>query len=244
VAAQTGLEKAEASVQVMQQESDRLKTLYEDNQNASQRALQSAQGSLRSGEADVRAAQQELALQAAALRQSWGSVIAKWIVDDPPPLDRVFNQQDFLVQVTAPAGAVLAPPDISLELPGARYTQAKLISPFPRVDPRLQGVSSLYLAQNQLGLAPGLNLTARLSVGRPRRGVIVPQQAIVWWQGTAWVYQQTTPGHFVRRMVPSEMALRNGVFVSEGLSPGDQIVTSGAQVLLSEEFRSQIQPED
>ena len=89
VAAQTALEKAEAGVQVMQQESDRLKALYEDNQNASQRALQSAEGSLRSGQADVEAARQDLALQAAAVRQSWGDVIAEWIIDGPPPLDRV-----------------------------------------------------------------------------------------------------------------------------------------------------------
>jgi len=77
VAAQTALEKAEANVQVMQQESDRLKALYEDNQNASQKALQLAQGSLRSNQADALAARQDLALQAAALRQSWGGVIAE-----------------------------------------------------------------------------------------------------------------------------------------------------------------------
>src|SRR6516162_5891018 len=83
VAAQTALEKAEATVQVTKQESDRLKALYEDNQNASQKALQSAEGSLRSGQADVQAARQDLALQAAAVRQSWGDVIAEWIIDGP-----------------------------------------------------------------------------------------------------------------------------------------------------------------
>ena len=187
----------------MQQESDRLKALYEDNHNASQRALQSAEGSLRSGQADVRAARQDLALQAAVVRQSWGNVVAKWITDDPPPLDRVFGQRDFLVQVTVPAGVVSAAPEtISLELPRSGSTQAKLISPFPRVDPRIQGTSFLYIAQNHPGLAPGVNLAARLPVGRLMRGVLVPQQAIVWSQGSAWVYQQTTRDRFVRHRCP------------------------------------------
>jgi len=245
VAAQTALEKAEAGVQVMQQESDRLKALYEDNQNASQRALQSAEGSLRSGQADVEAARQDLALQAAAVRQSWGDVIAEWIIDGPPPLDRVFNQHDSLVQVTVVAGVVSAAPEtIRLELPGSGDTQAELISPFPRVDPRIQGTSFLYIAQNHIGLAPGLNLAARLPVGRLMRGVLVPQQAVVWCQGNAWVYQQTTPDRFVRRRVPDEMPLANGGLISEGFSPGDRIVTAGAQALLSEESRSLNQPQE
>ena len=190
-------------------------------------------------------ARQDLALQAAALRQSWGGVIAKWMVDDPPPLDRVFNQHDFLVQVTVAAGiASAAPETIRLELPGSGDTQAELISPFPRVDPRIQGTSFLYIAQNHIGLAPGLNLAARLPVGRLMRGVLVPQQAVVWWQGNAWVYQQTTPDRFVRRRVPDEMPLANGGLISEGFSPGDRIVTAGAQALLSEESRSLNQPQE
>jgi hypothetical protein len=245
VAALARLEKARADVEVAQQESERLKALYQDNQNGSQKALQLAQGTLRSNQADALAARQDLALQAAALRQSWGGVIAKWMVDDPPPLDRVFNQHDFLVQVTVAAGiASAAPETIRLELPGSGHTQAELISPFPRVDPRIQGTGFLYIAQNHLGLAPGLNLAARLPVGRLMRGVLVPQQAVVWWQGNAWVYQQTIPDRFVRRRVPDEMPLANGGFISEGFSPGDRIVTAGAQALLSEESRSLNRPQE
>src|SRR6516165_2943745 len=245
VAAQTALEKARANVEVAEQESDRLKALYQDNQNASQKALQSAQGTLRSAQADAQAAQQDLALQAAALRQSWGDMIPKWLVGDPPQLDRVFNQRDFLVQVTVPAGvASTAPETASLELPGSGYTQARLISTFPRVDPRIQGASFLYLAQNHFALAPGLNVSARLPVGGLVRGVLVPQRSVVGWQGNAWVYEELSPGHFVRGEIATDTVLANGVIVSGGLSPGHRIVTTGAQALLSEEFRSLIQPED
>lgn len=245
VAALSRLEKARANVDVAQQEADRLKALYQDNQNASQKVMQSAQGALRSDQAEAQAAQQDLALEAAALRQSWGAMVAKWVVDDPPPLDRVLDQREFLVQVTLPAGAVsVGPETISLEIPKSSDTQGRFISSFPRVDPRIQGLSFLYVMPNHLGLAPGLNLVARLPVGQLMLGVLVPRRAVVWWQGNAWVYQQTTSARFVRRQVPTDTPLESGVFVSRGFSPGDQIVIRGAQTLLSEEFRSQIQPED
>ena len=74
---------------------------------------------MRSNQADVQAAEQDLALQSAAVRQSWGEVIAKWVIGDPRPLDRVLGQRDFLVQVTLPAGVVsTAPETVSLEIQG------------------------------------------------------------------------------------------------------------------------------
>lgn len=245
VAATANLEKARSNMQVAQQEYDRLKTLYQDRQNASEKDLQAAQGALRSAQADAQAAQKDLALQAAAVRQSWGNVLAQWVSDNSPALDRVLDQHDFLIQVTLPAGAAsTVPENVLLEVPGSNLVQAKLISPFPRVDPRIQGIGFLYLAPNQSGLAPGLNLVARIPLGRTMRGVLIPQSAIVWWQGNAWVYQQTVPGRFVRRLVPTDAPVTNGFFVSTGLATGDQIVVQGAQMLLSEELRSQIQAED
>ncbi|MHB8499506.1 MAG: efflux RND transporter periplasmic adaptor subunit [Candidatus Acidiferrales bacterium] len=241
--AQANLQKARINAGVAHEEYDRLKILYEGQQNASQKSLESAQGALRLDQADVEGAQQVLALQVAAVRQTWGSVIAKWIAEDPASLERVFSQSEFLVQVTLPAGASIAPPTISLEIAGSTQVVARFVSPFPQVDPRIQGIGLLYIAREHLGLAPGLNLVAHIPVGQSMHGVLIPQSAIVWWQGNAWVYQQTGPGQFVRRLVPTDTQLANGLFVSSGFSPGDQIVVRGAQALLSEEFRSQIQPE-
>ena len=239
------LEKAQVSVHVDQEEYDRLKILYEGRQNASQKSLEAARGALRLDQADVAGARQALALQADAVRQTWGGVIARWMAANPASLNRVFNQSEFLVQVTLPAGAESRPPaGITLEIAGTTQIEARFISPFPQVDPRVQGVGLLYIVRNHSGLAPGLNLLAHIPIGRQMRGVMIPESAIVWWQGNAWVYQQTAPGRFVRRMVPTNTPLENGIFVSSGFSPGDKIVVRGAQALLSEEFRSQIQPED
>ena len=234
------LEKARANVDVSEQEFNRLKSLYQDNQNASQKALDGAQGALRSDQAEVRAAQQDLLLQTAALRQDWGEVITKWVVEGVAILDRVFEQRELLLQLTMPPGSGPAAAEtISLDLPQSGHAQAKLISTFPHVDPRIQGVGFLYVTPSHLGLAPGLNLVAHLAVGRLMHGVLIPQQAVVWWQGQAWVYKQPAPGRFVRQEIETGTQVAGGFFVSGGILPGDRVVVSGAQMLLSEELGAQ-----
>ena len=58
----------------------------------------------------------------------------------------------------------------------------------------------------------------------------IPPSAIVWWEGQSFVYVEKTPGHFARRPLS---AVKLG-------SPFS-IVVIGAQQLLSEELRAQIQ---
>jgi hypothetical protein len=43
--------------------------------------------------------------------------------------------------------------------------------------------------------------------------------------------------------VSTDTPLPNGYFITSEFKPGDRILIRGAQFLLSEEFRSQIQPE-
>src|SRR5206468_2426353 len=117
-----------------------------------------------------------------------------------------------------------APKTISLELPGSARTEASLVSTFPRVDPRIQGRSLLYVAPAHLGLTPGVNLLAHISVGGRMRGLVVPTSAVVWSEGKAWVYQQTASDRFTRRAVVTDIPVEKGFFVPEGFSPGDKVV--------------------
>lgn len=237
IAAQTQVQKARVAADVARKGYTRLKTLFEEDQNISEKSLQSAEATLEANEADARAGEQQLTLQESVTRQEWGSVAAKWVVEGSPELQRILDQSDVLVQMTTPTGPTYgAPKTISLEIPGGVRTQAKLISTFPRVDPRIQGRSFLYLAHAQPGLIPGVNLLAHLSVGSLMKGLIVPTSAVVWSEGKAWVYQQTAADHFTRRAVPTDVPVERGFFVAEGFSPGDKVVIQGAQALLSEEL--------
>jgi hypothetical protein len=237
IATQALLQKSRVEADVARKEYTRLNTLFNQNQNISEKSLQSAEGTLHANEADVRAAEQQLNLQESVVRQEWGNVVTKWAVQNSPSLQRVFDQREVLVQMTMPADATFeAPKTVSLEIPGAKRTEARLVSTFPRIDPRIQGRSFLYVAPAHLGLTPGLNLIARLSVGTQLKGLIVPSSAVVWSESKAWVFQQTAPDRFTRRPAPTDAPVETGFFVAQGLSPGDKVVIQGAQALLSEEM--------
>jgi len=237
IATQAQLQKSRVAADVARKEYTRLKALFEQNQNISEKALQSADGTLQTNEADMHTGQQQLSLEESFARQQWGNIATKWAVDGSPEFQRLLDQREVLVQITMPSGETFAPAQsISLEITGAPRTTASFVSAFPRVDPRIQGRSFLYKALAQPNFTPGVNLLAHLSVGNQMQGVIVPTSAIVWSEGKAWVYQLTAPGRFTRRSVPSAIPVEKGFFVEQGFSPGDRVVTQGAQSLLSEEL--------
>jgi hypothetical protein len=237
VVTQAQLEKSRLEADVARKEYTRLKTLFDQNQNISEKSLQSAEGTLQTNEVDVRAGEQQLKLQSSVVRQEWGNVVAEWAVAGSAELQRIFDQREVLVQMTTPPDATFeAPKTVSLEIPGTGQTAARLVSTYPRIDPRIQGRSFLYISPARVGLTPGLNIVAHVSVGNPMKGLVLPASAVVWSEGKAWVYLQTSPEAFSRRAVGTDNPVDTGFFVTDGFSAGDRVVTKGAQALLSEEM--------
>ena len=231
------VQKARIEADTTSKEYARLKKLSEDNQNVSQKSLEAAQAAADTSQADVHEGEQLLTAQAMPLKQQWGEVIAHWATQDSEAFENVLDQRDTLMQLTLPAEDTFPPPKmISVEAPEGRRVQASFISSFPRVDPRIQGRSFVYLAPMQPGFAPGMNLLARFPMGNQIKGIAVPVSAVVWVEGEAWAYVEVTDGRFSRRSVATQMPIDDGFFTAEGFSPGDKIVTSGAQALLSQEL--------
>ncbi len=236
IATQSQIEKSRVDTDVARKEYSRLKILFDNNQNISEKALQSAEGTLRSLEVDGRTAEQQSNLQTSIAQQQWGNVVAKWAIDGSPELERVLGSREILLQVTLPfEQSYNAPETISVEVPGRTRGEATLISPFPRVDPRIQGRSFLYAARGRQDFTPGVNLLAHFPVGNPMPGVTIPASAVVWSEGKAWSYLQTAPNQFSRRELATDVPVNDGYFVSAGFSAGSKVVRRGAQSLFSEE---------
>jgi hypothetical protein len=236
VSALSQIEKQRVDIDVARKSYNRIKSLFDADQNVSAKALESADGNLRALETEERAAEQELSLQGTMAEQQWGSVVAKWAMDGSPQLDRIMGMSEVLVQVTLPFDQhYVAAQTILVEVPGRTRAEATLISPFPRVDPRIQGRSFLYSAPAQPDFTPGVNLVAHLSVGAAARGLVVPASAVVWSEGKAWVYLQTGARQFSRREVATDAPIDAGYFVTNGFAAQNKVVTKGAQSLLSEE---------
>ena len=212
--AQATLDKARVAADVSRRAYERLHGLYMDERNASAKAVEAAEGTMRTDAVAVRAAEDALALQADRFRQQWGEAVARWITTGSADFQRIASLQDVLVQVTLPPGASVAPPPIaSVELSTGALTSARYVSAFPHVDPRMQSPSFLYVINSRIGLAPGASVVVRLPSGAPVAGVTVPLSAVVWWQGKAWTYVQTAPETFTRREVATEKPIGDGWFV-------------------------------
>ncbi len=244
--ARAQVDKARASLEASRKEYERLKPLH-DNQNVSAKVFQAAEATWRSDEASARAAQTAVSVLEGTILQRWGVVLARWLFDGSKEFDRLMQRQDVLLQITLPPGSRLpsAPRDARVQTPEGKLASASFVSPSPSTDPRIQGMSLFYLAQAQAtDLLPGMNVLAYLPSGPQSQGVIVPAAAVVWWQGKAWIYAQRDSDHFVRQEISTETPVEDGWLVTKDFSANDSVVVSGAQLLLSEELRSQIQVGD
>jgi hypothetical protein len=243
--ASTDLAKARSTARASQAEYERLRQLNQDGKNASDKAVEAARATSESDAALVQNAEQSLGILRESIQLRWGPVVANWVEQRSSQLEALFAQREFLLQVTSPSfGGGAAAQQALVQYADGTHSTAHLISVLPQLDPRLQAPSVLYVVAAHPGLVPGINLPVFLPSGPARNGVVVPLSAVVWWQGKAWCYVEASPGKFTRRAIPTANPVSNGWFVTGGIDANARIVTTGAQVLLSEEFRSQIHADE
>jgi len=237
-------ERALANLDASRKAYERQKVLYEDNRNTSAKELQSVQATFHSNEAELKSARAAMEALESAARQQWGEAILKWVLDASQSFDRLVKFQDVLIQMTIPKDAAMTavPQTARLLMPNGKIIAAQFVSMSHRTDPRIQGKIYFYIAPNEgMDLLAGMNMPVNLPAGPQVEGVIIPSSAVVWWQGKAWAYLQKEPEKFVRREIPVGTPVQDGWFVTKALSAQDTVVIQGAQMLLSEEFRTQAQ---
>jgi hypothetical protein len=227
----------------------RFKKLFEDDRNVSERVLQAAEAQWKTDQARLAAAEQAVALVRDSIRSSWGEVLAGWATNpESPAFQSLAEQRELLAQITLPqdlhaqAGKVpmsLAP----ISVPG-EARPARFISTAPQTDATLPGATYFYIVGGQ-GLRVGMRVAGQLKLGgKMGEGVLVPSAAVVWHGGKAWAYVKEADDLFVRKEVSTSQELQNGWFDASHFEAGDEIVVSGAQLLLSEEQKFQIRNEN
>lgn len=240
VAATAQTDKAVAALDASQREYERLKSLHGDERNISDKALQAAEATWRSDQAAEQSAQAAVDAIEQSAQQTWGMVLTAAIVKNTPLFRRLAAQQEMLLRIAAPSDSRLPVPPSKVSVTGddGVLRTTELISPSPQADPRIQGPTFFYAAAAE-GLLPGTTLTARLPSGPQEAGVTIPAAAVVSWQGKAWYYVESVPGRFVRHELTGAVPVAEGWFAPR-LAPM-RVVMRGAQTLLSEELRGQVQ---
>ncbi|MDA8175416.1 MAG: hypothetical protein M0018_12690, partial [Nitrospiraceae bacterium] len=243
IAAITRLQQAEAVLGTQEKEYARLKALNSNGKNISDRELQAAAARLASDKAEETHALGALRSAKDEIKIKWGPVIPEWIFLSGynAHLREVLEAKDVLVQLTLSPSAPIRgiPKEIEITPPAGGKIPARFVSRAATADPRIQGISFIYVASSGSGsLVPGMNVTAQMPSVQAQAGFVLPLSAVVWLQDKAWVYVKKSATGFLRVEAPTSDPVNGGYLVSGvffAFSPVDQIVIKGAQALLSEE---------
>jgi hypothetical protein len=249
--ARAQVDVARAAVENSRREAERLRQLNQDDRNVSDRVAEAAEAQARGDAARLSAAETQATALRDSLRLQWSEPLAGWAVEPLPPegLQKLMDRREVLISVALPDSlpAPVRESVIDLVPPGGgKPLRAIYVGPAPQTDAILSG-RSFFFRSPAAELRTGMRIAVRQRSGEgARAGVIVPAAAVVWYAGKAWVYEQEddAPEEFVRRPIPTSNETENGWFVADVFEAGDRVVISGAQLLLSEEFKHLITNEN
>jgi hypothetical protein len=231
---------ARAALSASSREYERLQSLAQGH-NVSAKALEDAEATRQHDQATLAAAEAQLTAEVgnAVAHQSDLTAFIVSLVQSESVLVRLDLPAGQWTEQT-PVGALLSLPD------GGQTLPARFLDRAATADPRVQGEGFLFITTNvPPRLSPGLAISGFLQMpGKPLAGVIVPDNAVVRSDDRDWIYVQTGDTNFVRREISLNQPADGGWFVTNAVAPGDKLVVTGAQMLLSEERKSEIKLED
>jgi hypothetical protein len=231
-------------------EYNRLSGLNEDNKNISDKMVANAATTIRTEEARIIAAEASAKNIANTMQQQWGGLLTQLATNSEMPalLQSLVNQQQVLVQITLPFDAIEPETNSTINISpitaASHKIKATFISRAPNSSTSIPGKTYFYAAKTD-ELRAGMQVNAVIPQQKNfTQGVIIPNTAVVWYGGQPWVYKKIEDDQFLRLSINTDVETDIGWFYTGNLKENDEIVTRGAQLLLSEEFKYQITNEN
>lgn len=241
------LQAAKAKYEASRTVLERARKLYKTAALVVVPQLQAAEATALSDQAALAAVTAQKRNLTTTARRNWGEVLGPALLSGSAAFRRLAAGRDMLLLLALPPGKTLSETKDGLaRLPGGAPLPLHFVSAATRADPRLQGMSYYYTAKADGTLLPQMRLPATLPEGRAMAGGrIVPEEAVVRWQGAGWVYLRTRKEGFVRRRVAMDRLLPGGAgYLVADLPEDAEIVVRGAALLLSEELKAQTRDGD
>ena len=239
---------AAAAMEVARQDYERLQLLHNEADNISARELQQGKLQWESRAAESRVSAVKLEDLRHQFIQSWGENLTGLFLGDSAVFQDLSMRKSVLLLVTVAgdwqAGTGASPAFVNTLDNRESAVAAGFISVAPATDARTQGATYFYYAPVS-SLRTGMNVDVWIPEGdQEQEGVLIPVEGVIWYMDKPWVYVAADKNTFIRVEVKNYTVTRQGWFVSEDFNPGDMVVISGAQMLLSQEFRWSIPDED
>jgi hypothetical protein len=226
------LDTARNALSISTKEHARIQALFAQNQNASQQALETAEAAVK---------RDQLLLEAARARllTSTGPALAGR--NDLPALAQsLASLHTALVRIDLLPGASWEPTAGARLAPLAasgKLAEAEFVGAAPSTDAQTQGPGFVFLLRTNAP-PPGTAMVGHLpSSGPAEKGWQIPRGAVVWYEGAAWIYEQTGDEEFERFLVTLERPWAEGWLVTGEVSGTNRLVVVGAQTLLSEQLK-------
>ena len=221
----------------------RLEKMFK-NKATSLRKLEQQRRVWLADQAQLRLTQVELAALLAETRLRWGRLAD--VFCQPNLVARLLSGEEKILTITKPIEEI-ATNIKQLELNINQQKQTVTVQPMATgdlFDPATQSTYRLYKTTAS-PLHPGQHFSVELPLAQQiNTGLFIPQQSMLWHLGQAFIYIKTDQNHFQHRNIDHAIPVHKGYLVKDALEAGEEIVTRGAQQLLSTEFRSQIVDDD
>jgi hypothetical protein len=220
---------AEATLKSSKLEYERVHSLYAQNQNASARALEIAEATMKRDEALLAEARARLSI-------AFGPALGQ---EKTPPeiLKGLSNWSCSLARADLPGEYLKETPIAARIAPLAdetRLFEAEVIGPAPAVEGQAQGQGFLLLLKTN-SLPPATAIAAFFSLpGGELSGYKIPTTAVVQNGAVPEIFLAKGAETFEAFPVRIERSIPGGFLVTSGFSGKERIVTEGAQTLLSE----------
>jgi hypothetical protein len=221
----------------------RLQALYADDRNVSMRAVQVQEAQVKAQAARLAGVEAQMQGVVASVRSQFGSVVAGWIAaPQVKTIDELASRRVALVQVALPDDLAGRASDLGLALApvgGGQARAARFVAPASGGEAALPGRTFLYSVDGT-DLRAGARVVGRAQADEATlAGVAIPREAVVRFAGRTWAYvaRGEDDDVYERREVVLDAPVPGGWLNGEGWKPGERVVVSGAQLLLSEERR-------
>lgn len=238
-ATRSRLAAAHAAAALARSEAARATILYGNQHNISQAAFQAAQAHLQVAQAEQASAQAQLGELMARARTDWGARLGAAAASGAAPIAQLESGTRQLVEASVPLGQSLPPisPHAQASAPDGQPVALRWIGRAPRAAAGVAGPGLYYLMKPQDSAPIGTPITVTLRGSGTVSGVLIPASAVVWHDGQALVYRQTSANTFAPITVPELVRIRQGYFVPGGdgaaLQPEQRIVVAGAALVFS-----------
>jgi len=230
---------------------EKLTILNDDNKNISDNVLGQQQIDVISLKNQSESLKDDKANIMATIHNEWGGTFAEIFSKRKDiKLKSIISGKNKLVKITFSTDKINLEAPMVVKISSLAQTnydyEALYFSSTPEINVNRSGMSFYYLVNDNRMLNEEKFTGHRSANTDNRQLLFIPKKSVIWSNGIPWAYTHiNNTKKYIKKSLSGLKEINNGWVIEEGnFIAGDLIVTEGAQLLLSEEFKYQIKNEN